>query len=126
MASASRTVDSTTAHDEAGGAVAPPPLISPRLSPMPAPANAPAHVVAHAPKRTAPRAAPHALRPPMSIAEDVRAKPSSSASAAPPPANNAQFLEELRAIHAEIDARKRHMDSLTKALDSLNRVSKPN
>ena len=42
-----------------------------------------------------------------------------------PAANNAQFLEELRAIHAEIDARKRHMDSLTASLDSLKRV-KPN
>ncbi len=45
--------------------------------------------------------------------------------AAAPAANNAQFLEELRAIHAEIDARKRHMDSLTASLDSLKRV-KPN
>jgi hypothetical protein len=31
----------------------------------------------------------------------------------------------LRAIHAEIDARKRHVDSLTASLDSLKRV-KPN
>jgi hypothetical protein len=46
--------------------------------------------------------------------------------AAAPAANNAQFLEELRAIHAEINARKRHMDSLTAQLDSLKRVTKPN
>ena len=39
--------------------------------------------------------------------------------------NSAQFLEELRAIHAEINARKRHMDSLTASLDSLKRMSKP-
>jgi hypothetical protein len=46
--------------------------------------------------------------------------------ATPAPAvSNAQFLEELRAIHAEINARKRHMDSLTAALDSLKSVSKP-
>jgi hypothetical protein len=38
---------------------------------------------------------------------------------------NAQFLEELRAIHAEIDARKRHMDSLTRSLDSLKKISPP-
>jgi hypothetical protein len=43
-----------------------------------------------------------------------------------PAANNAQFMEELRAIHAEINARKRHMDSLTAQLDSLKRVTKPN
>lgn len=51
----------------------------------------------------------------------------SAAPAAPTaaPANNAQFLEELRAIHAEIDARKRHMDSLTRSLDSLKKVSPP-
>ncbi|MEP7088322.1 MAG: hypothetical protein ABI884_13540 [Gemmatimonadota bacterium] len=49
--------------------------------------------------------------------------PLAAAAAAPAPAaNNAQFLEELRAIHAEIDARKRHMDSLTASLDSLKRV----
>jgi hypothetical protein len=47
------------------------------------------------------------------------------APAAAAPLGNAQFLEELRAIHAEIDARKRHMDSLTAALDSLKHVSKP-
>jgi hypothetical protein len=41
-------------------------------------------------------------------------------------AARAEFLEELRAIHAEINARKRHMDLLTAALDSLEHVSKPN
>jgi hypothetical protein len=52
---------------------------------------------------------------------------SGAPAAAPPPAapasNNAQVLEELRAIHAEIDARKRHVDSLTASLDSLKRVT---
>ena len=42
-----------------------------------------------------------------------------------PLANQRAVLEELRAIHAEINARKRHMDSLTAALDSLNHVRKP-
>jgi hypothetical protein len=52
--------------------------------------------------------------------------PAAGAVAAAAPANNnAQFLEELRAIHAEIDARKKHMDSLTKSLDSLKRVTRP-
>ena len=51
------------------------------------------------------------------------------AAAAPTPAAsplaNPAVLEELRAIHAEIDARKRHMDSLSAALDSLNHVTRP-
>ena len=51
------------------------------------------------------------------------------ATAAPTPAAsplaNPAVLEELRAIHAEIDARKRHMDSLSAALDSLNHVTRP-
>lgn len=42
-----------------------------------------------------------------------------------PTGNNSAVLDELRAIHAEIDARKKHMDSLTAALDSLKRISKP-
>ena len=50
---------------------------------------------------------------------------SAATAAAPTPASNAQFLEELRAIHAEIDARKRHMDSLTRSLDSLKKISPP-
>ena len=165
--------DSAPQHED-GGAVAPPPSISPRLSPMPSHA---ARAVP-APKRVTPRAERH----PLSVAEHVRAAaqssthtsppitrdpivtpqpapvtqtivrpaatlppstalppaaipaqtvspapaPSTSAPQASPPANNAQFMEELRAIHAEINARKRHMDSLTAQLDSLKRVTKPN
>jgi hypothetical protein len=53
----------------------------------------------------------------------VTSAPVSTTPAAPPATvNNAQFLEELRAIHAEIDARKKHMDSLTASLDSLKRI----
>ncbi|HMI57350.1 MAG TPA: hypothetical protein VK511_04840 [Gemmatimonadaceae bacterium] len=48
--------------------------------------------------------------------------PASPPAAAAAPVNNAAFLEELRAIHAEIDARKKHMDSLTASLDSLKRI----
>jgi hypothetical protein len=52
--------------------------------------------------------------------------PQSTAPAASTPANNnSAVLDELRAIHAEIDARKKHMDSLTAALDSLKHISKP-
>jgi len=108
----------------------------------------PRHVQAsHTPKRSAPRGE----RRSVTIAEQMRTPPSilppsASASSAPPivpsattaappttsapaaaapAASNAQFLEELRAIRAEIDARKRHMDSLTAALDSLKHVSRP-
>ncbi|HXT47246.1 MAG TPA: hypothetical protein VN717_01335 [Gemmatimonadaceae bacterium] len=53
------------------------------------------------------------------------AQPAPASPAAATPVTNAQFLEELRAIHAEIDARKRHMDSLTRSLDSLKKISPP-
>jgi hypothetical protein len=101
----------------------------------------------HTPKRAIPRVERH----PVSIAERPRTTPPAavvsappiatsastsapasapaatiSTAAAAPAASNAQFLEELRAIHAEIDARKRHMDSLTAALDSLKHITKPN
>lgn len=66
---------------------------------------------------------------PFPDANAVSAPATSPASTAPaataPAANNSQVLEELRAIHAEIDARKKHMDSLTAALDSLKHVTKP-
>jgi hypothetical protein len=70
------------------------------------------------------------VQAPPAASNSVASGPSAPASgtaapAAAPAVNNAQFLEELRAIHAEIDARKRHMDSLTASLDSLKRV-KPN
>jgi allophanate hydrolase subunit 1 len=37
-------------------------------------------------------------------------------------ATNAQVLEELRSIRNEIEARKKHVDSLTHALDSLKKT----
>ena len=179
FASAPRATDSSAAHQEEGGAVAPPPSSSPRLSPMPTqPRRAPRRETARserqpvalagrarvaAPSRRDPVAqsassaqgspqhqqpavappsiVPPAVAPPSLTAAGAPAQtsapaatspaPASSASGAPAtpattaaaaPVNNAQFLEELRAIHAEIDARKKHMDSLTAALDSLKRV----
>jgi hypothetical protein len=59
------------------------------------------------------------VTPPTAASTAPAAQPAASAN------TNAQFLEELRAIHAEIDARKRHMDSLTRSLDSLKKVSPP-
>ncbi|MDQ2932598.1 MAG: hypothetical protein M3Y05_17480, partial [Gemmatimonadota bacterium] len=67
---------------------------------------------------------PPVVQPPVpaSAPPTVAAAPPAAAPASAPAANNAQFLEELRAIHAEIDARKKHMDSLTASLDSLKRI----
>ncbi|MEO8880670.1 MAG: hypothetical protein ABI446_09755 [Gemmatimonadaceae bacterium] len=72
---------------------------------------------------TAPPSAPTQA----SVQPAIQSPPPPTAVTPPPPAaapaaNNVQFLEELRAIHAEIDARKKHMDSLTASLDSLKRV----
>lgn len=53
------------------------------------------------------------------------AQQSAAPAATAPAGNNSAVLDELRAIHAEIDARKKHMDSLTAALDSLKRIPKP-
>ena len=122
VAATLRAVDSSPRHEDAG-TVGAPPSTQPRLSP------ASAH-----PARATRRVARHIERHPISVAERARVVPpaiaSETAAPAPPPAaaapnNNAQFLEELRAIHAEIDARKRHMDSLTRSLDSLNKISPP-
>ena len=145
MVSASTVVaaprDSTRNRQELGAAVAPPP-----------PANRPSLMspqIARTTKRIAPRVEharptpPSALGPASSIATrtSVSAPPATAApsitapSITPPsttapapaasPLANPAVLEELRAIHAEINARKRHMDSLTAALDSLNHVPKP-
>jgi hypothetical protein len=172
VASANRVADSTAAHEEAGGSVAPPPTASPRLSPMPAQiapvtkretprverhpvsiaeharaappsstrtaaSNAREHLAASPPSEqlpttaqqpavTPPSIAPPRLTVPVAAAAPAVSSPAgsgaSSSAPAAAPANNAQFLEELRAIHAEIDARKRHMDSLTASLDSLKRI----
>jgi hypothetical protein len=136
--------DSARHREEAGGAVAPPSPTT-RLSPMPAQVT---RVPKRVAKRVAERAAsrverhpvavaahPHAAPPAAVVATTSIAAPSIAAlapsaptmapAAAPSPLTNPAVLEELRAIHAEINARKRHMDSLTAALDSLNHVPKP-
>jgi hypothetical protein len=122
-------IDSAHERAEASGVVTPP-LARVRASP----------------KRIAPRAERHSA----SLAEHTRPSlPASTVPAAPiampqrdppPPTTsvpaitapaaasalaNPAVLEELRAIHAEINARKRHMDSLTSTLDSLNHVHRP-
>jgi hypothetical protein len=139
VAATTRAADSAPQHEDAG-TVGTPPSTAPRVSPAP---QHSAHSV-----RSTRREAIRPERRPLSIAERPRivppalASPSSIAVAPPavtPPAaestpatqpaattvTNAQFLEELRAIHAEIDARKRHMDSLTRSLDSLKKISPP-
>jgi hypothetical protein len=97
------------------------PSISPRTAPS-------ASVALAAPIETRTgESAPPATRAPSIAAPSITA-PSITAPAPAPAASplaNPQVLEELRAIHAEINARKRHMDSLSAALDSLNRVPKP-
>ena len=53
---------------------------------------------------------------------------STPAAAAPPDsaaASNAQVLQALREIHEEIEARKHHIDSLSRALDSLKKPDPP-
>jgi len=71
--------------------------------------------------QTVPSSSPAASSSPATPSPAV-ASPSATPAPAPASVNNAQFLEELRAIHAEIDARKKHMDSLTASLDSLKRI----
>lgn len=145
VAATARAADSAPQHEDAG-TVGTPPSTAPRVSP------APQHSARSV--RSTRREAIRPERRPLSIAERPRivpttqpvaqpvAQPATIAVAPPavtPPAanpapatqpaattvTNAQFLEELRAIHAEIDARKRHMDSLTRSLDSLKKVSPP-
>ena len=181
VAAANRTADSSAAHEEVGGSVAPAPAASPRLSPVPTqsphshkrepsrverhlvslaerPRTAPSlqsrtsaaaareHVAQSAPSQqllpaAQPAVTPPSIAPPSSSAPSGASSATSAVVSAPPvspststattgsspaataaPVNNAQFLEELRAIHAEINARKKHMDSLTASLDSLKRI----
>ena len=65
------------------------------------------------------------VTPPPAVSPPPAASTAPATQSAASPNTNAQFLEELRAIHAEIDARKRHMDSLTRSLDSLKKISPP-
>jgi hypothetical protein len=147
IAAAARS-DSVRKRDETSVAVAPSP---PAARPLPMPAQfartpkriAPrtehpsASVAEHA--RTTPPAsaistsiatrtnasAPPATTAPSITAPLAAAPPTPAPAVAASPLANPAVLEELRAIHAEIDARKRHMDSLTASLDSLNHVPKP-
>jgi hypothetical protein len=99
------------------------PAISPTIAPRTAPSAA---VISAAPIETrTSESAPPATRAPSITAPSITAPSIAAPAPAASPLANPQVLEELRAIHAEINARKRHMDSLSAALDSLNRVPKP-
>jgi len=52
-------------------------------------------------------------------------KPAPSAPQDSAGASNAQVLQALREIHEEIEARKHHIDSLSRALDSLKKPDPP-
>ena len=68
---------------------------------------------------TQPPAAPPVVPPATSAATPAATARDTSA------ASNAHVLQELREIRNEIEARKRHVDSLTHALDSLKKVDPP-
>ena len=94
-----------------------PPSIAPAVTALPPSISATTVSTQPTPVQSAPpQPAPQVPAP--TIASPATA-PAAAANA------NAQVLEELRAIHAEINARKRHVDSLTAALDSLKRVPTP-
>jgi hypothetical protein len=150
VATTVRTVDSAPPHEDAA-TVGTPPTTATRVSLPPARAAHTARSTrrepVHLDKRSLSiaergRVVPPALAgpapPPITqpiaqpatqpIAQPATQPVTQPAPASPPaatPVTNAQFLEELRAIHAEIDARKRHMDSLTRSLDSLKKISPP-
>ncbi len=122
-------IDSAQERAAASGAVAPPSART-RSAPrrvVPYPERHSVWLAEHTrpslPASTAP-AAPIAM-PRGDPAPQTTSVPSIAAPAAASPLANPAVLEELRAIHAEIDARKRHMDSLASTLDSLNRVHRP-
>jgi len=54
------------------------------------------------------------------VSKPVPSAPQDSAGA-----SNAQVLQALREIHEEIEARKPHIDSLSRALDSLEKPDPP-
>ncbi|HEY8794454.1 MAG TPA: hypothetical protein VIM15_05855 [Gemmatimonadaceae bacterium] len=126
-------IDSAPRHEEVHAAAPPPRRASPRTerraltvaehvraAPQPRPVTAPPSL---APSTVAPQTVAVSATPPPATQAIIAA--ASGAPAAASAANNALVLEELRAIHAEIDARKRHVDSLTASLDSLKRGTKP-
>jgi hypothetical protein len=98
---------------------------APSVSAVPTSSIATRPSAATPPATSAPSIAPPSIAPPSPAASSPTVPTAAPAAAASPLANPA-VLEELRAIHAEINARKRHMDSLTAALDSLNHATKPN
>jgi len=71
------------------------------------------------PALAAPAAAPTPATPTTAMSQPAPAAPRDSA------ASNAQVLQALREIHDEIEARKHHIDSLTRALDSLKKGDPP-
>ena len=77
------------------------------------------------PSAVAPQTVPASANPPAGTPAIASPATTPAAAPAPPTANSALVLEELRAIHAEINARKRHVDSLTASLDSLKRGATP-
>jgi hypothetical protein len=81
---------------------------------QPPPATAPATTVqTPAPQTATATATPAPTTAPTPVIHDSAA------------ASNAQVLEELRSIRNEIESRKRHVDSLTHALDSLKKSDPP-
>lgn len=97
------------------------------------PPNAtPAGAAPDAASRSAPVAAPPAAQPATQPPAAPPVVPPATSAATPAAtardtsaASNAQVLQELREIRNEIEARKRHVDSLTHALDSLKKVDPP-
>jgi hypothetical protein len=101
------------------------PFTTPAAVPAPPPVTPqPVQQVVQQPVQQPAAAATSPAASPLTGGAQPSAVPA-AATPAPAPASNAQFLEELRAIHAEIDARKRHMDSLSRSLDSLKKISPP-
>ncbi len=96
---------------------------APQPQPRPVASQPSPEASAMVPQTVPASATPPAATPPVPAPASVAS--ATGAPVAAPAANNALVLEELRAIHAEINARKRHVDSLTASLDSLKRVTTP-
>ncbi len=125
-AAVARAVDIEPKHADAG-AVGTHAIDAPRSSPIGSKVPATRRRVrSETPATAAIKANTRPVEPSSSSAPaPVAANPVVSAPVPSPavtPPNNAQFLDELRAIHAEIDARKRRMGSLTSSLDSLRHI----
>ena len=93
----------------------------PRTAPAPA-------LVADRPRASVPNARHAAAVVAPATGAPALPAVSTPAAAAPPDsaaASNAQVLQALREIHEEIEARKHHIDSLSRALDSLKKPDPP-